>query len=135
MDASRVKFDLGIAIGGGSPSNLVNGSQDNSFWWTNATGDGTGFIAFDFGSPRIVDAFRWLQQTNNAHGIWRLEGSNNNADWLQIGQDFTLQGSVANQAGFFWLPNESAYRYYRLRHMSGSRSQTPYLWEIEFRIV
>ena len=68
-----------IAIGGGSPSNLVNGSQDNSFWWTNATGDGTGFIAFDFGSPRIVDAFRWLQQTNNAHGIWRLEGSNNNA--------------------------------------------------------
>lgn len=124
-----------ITTGGGALSDLVNGALANSYWWTNATGNGTGYLTFDFGSAKVIDAFRWLQETTHSHGTWRFEGSNDNSSWTQIGSDFTLQGDPNNHGGFYWFSNTTAYRYYRLRHMSGSRSQTPYLYEIEFRIV
>ena len=124
-----------ITAGGGSPSNLVDGSQADSYWWVTATGNGTAYLTFDFGSAKTIDAFRWYQNNTVSHGTWRLEGSNDNSSWTQIGSDFTLFADTSNSGGFFWFNNSTAYRYYRLRHMSGSRNQNPYLREIEFRIV
>ena len=123
-----------ITAGGGSPSNLVDGSQADSYWWVTATGNGTAYLTFDFGTAKIIDAFRWYQDNGTSHGTWRLEGSNDNSNWTQIGSDFTLRAATSNSGGFFWFSNSTAYRYYRLRHMSGSRQQNPYLREIEFRI-
>lgn len=129
-----------ITTGGGAPSNLVDGSQADSYWWTNGTGNGTGYITFDLGSSKIVDGFRLYESSRTAHGVWRFEGSPDNSSWTQIGADFTLYGEVAgtvltDQGGIFIFANTTAYRYYRLRHMSGSRSQAPYIREIEFRVT
>lgn len=123
-----------ITAGGGSPSNLVDGSQADSYWWVTATGDGSAYLKFDFGSAKVIDGFRWYQNNGVSHGTWRLEGSNDDSAWTQIGSDFTLHADTGNSGGFFWFSNSTAYRYYRLRHMSGSRQQNPYLREIEFRI-
>lgn len=125
-----------ITAGGGTPSDLINGSLADSYWWTNATGNGTAYLTFDFGSARTIDAFRWYQDnTGIDQGTWRFEGSNDNSSWTQIDSDFTLTAKTRDEGCIQYFTNATAYRYYRLRHMSGSRSQTPYLREIEFRIL
>lgn len=116
-----------ITTNGGSPSVLVDGSQGDSYFWNGATGDGTGWLKFDFVDKYAVDQITWTQSAGNLQGIWRIEGSNDNATWTQIGADFTLTTGIFNCA------NTTAYRYYRLRHMSGSRSGGIYQREIEFR--
>lgn len=121
-----------ITAGGGAPQDTVDGSQANSYWWTNATGTGVGWLTFDFGSgaSKVIDQLRLYQDTTQSHGIWRFEGSNDNLLWTQCGVDFTLQAFAAIP-----VPNTTGYRYYRLRHMSGSRSQTPFIREFEFKIA
>ncbi len=118
-----------IATGGGTISGLVDGSLIDNYWWTSATGDGSGYIKFQLPSPWIIDEFIWRQDTTNTHGTWRLEGSNDDATWTQVGVDFTLRPGVNSPGN----PSRTAYSYYRLRHMSNSRSSAPYLKEIIFR--
>lgn len=121
-----------ITAGGGAPGDTVDGTLTNSYWWTNATGNGTAWLTFDFGvgASKVIDQLRLYQDTAQSHGTWRFEGSNDNSTWTQCGVDFTLQAFYAIP-----VPNTTGYRYYRLRHMSGSRSQTPYIREFEFKIA
>lgn len=128
--ASITVTSSGITAGAGSPSALVDGSQSNTYWWQNGTGNGTQWIKFDFGSGNdwIINEFRWYQDVIASHGTWRLEGSNDDSSWTQIGSDFTLAAGMIKPGA-----NTTAYRYYRLRHMSGSRVTTPFNREIEFK--
>lgn len=118
-------------VGFGTLSTLVDGSLSNGWFFNGATGDGTGWILFDFGSGNsfIIDEFIWKQQNTATHGVWKFEGSNDNSSWTQIGSDFTLTAGLVQPGG----ANNTAYRYYRLRSMSGTRSASPYLYEILFR--
>ena len=126
-----------IIEGGGSMTALINGTMADSYYWTNVTGDGSGWIKFDFGSgvSKVIDEFNWYQDISSAQGTWRFEGSNDNSSWTQCGSDFTLNDSTAGSGTAFSVSNTTAYRYYRLRHMSGARNNAPYLREIEFKIV
>ncbi|NMD21068.1 MAG: discoidin domain-containing protein [Verrucomicrobia bacterium] len=118
-------------VGFGTLSSMVDGSNSNSWYFNGATNDGTNWITFDFGSGAalVIDEFVWKQQNTVTHGVWRLEGSNDNSSWTQIGSDFTLRNGVNRPGG----TSNTGYRYYRLRAMSGSRSASPYLYEIQFR--
>lgn len=120
-----------ITAGGGSLSGLVDGSQANDYFFATATGNGTGWLKFDFGSGAswVIDEFIWRQHNNTSHGTWRWEGSNDDSTWTQIGSDFTLRSGLNQPGG----TSTTGYRYYRLRHMSGSRSTSPFLREIQFR--
>lgn len=120
-----------LATGGGALSGLVDGSEANNYYWTNATGNGTGFIKFDFGvgASWIIDEFIWRQNNAASHGTWRFEGSNDDSNWAAIGVDFTLVPGIIRPGN----PSSAAYRYVRLRHMSGARSSSPWLREIRFR--
>lgn len=121
----------GITAGGGNPTQLLNGAYDNSYWWTNAANNGTQWMKFDFGSGNawVIDAINLIQNVNASHGVWRLEGSNDDSTWTQVGVDITLQ----RNENVFGNPDKDAYRYYRIRAISGNRSQSPYLQEMEFR--
>lgn len=123
-----------LTAGAGTPSQTVDGSLSNAYWWTAVAGNGTAWLTFDFGSgnSKIIDQFRLFQDSSSSHGVWRWEGSPDNATWTQCGLDFTLAGSTAPLATI--VPNATAYRYYRLRHMSGTRSSGPFIREFEFRI-
>ena len=122
---------ISLTTGGGTLSGLIDGTSGNNYYWTNATGDGNASLKFDFGSGAswIIDEFIWKQDNSATHGTWRLEGSNDDSTWTQIGSDFTLRPGL-NRPG---NPSNAAYRYCRLRHMSGSRSGSPWLREIMFR--
>lgn len=115
----------------GNVNTLIDGAITNSYFFNGIASTGNEWITFDFGSGNayVVDEFIWKQQNTTGHGVWRLEGSNNNSSWTQIGSDFTLNGGMVKPGG----ANDTAYRYYRLRAMSGSRSASPYLYEIHFR--
>ncbi len=123
--------ETNIATGGGSLSGLIDGSLANDYYFASGTGNGTGWLKFDFGSGSawVIDEFLWWQNSAYTHGTWRLEGSNDDSSWTQIGSDFTLCSGLNQPGG----NNDTPYRYYRLRHMSGSRSSSPWLREIQFR--
>jgi hypothetical protein len=116
-----------IAASGGSVGALIDGATSDSYFWAGGTGDGSGYLKFDFTDKYLVDQIIWYQSSGTTQGTWRLEASNDNATWTQVGADFTLT------AGVFNFANAVAYRYYRLRHMSGARSGGIYQREIDFR--
>lgn len=118
-------------VGFGTLSSMVDGANANNYFFNGVASNGTGWLTFDFGSGKsyVIDEFIWKQQNTTGHGVWRLEGSPDNTNWTQIGSDFTLTGGIIQPGG----ANSTAYRYYRLRAMSGSRSSGPYLYEIVFR--
>lgn len=118
-------------VGFGSLSGLVDGSLANNYFFNSASNDGSNWLRFDFGSGNsyVVDEFMWKQQNLTVHGVFRLEGSNDASSWTQIGSDFNLTGGLIKPGG----ANNVAYRYYRLRGISGSRNSGPYLYEIQFR--
>lgn len=121
----------GLTTGGGALSNLVDGSQANAYWWQAGANNGTQFLKFDFGVgvTKTINQIRWYQDVLAYHGVWVLEGSNDDATWDTFGSGFTLGH------GMFDVPNANPYRYYRLRALSGNRVTTPYNREIEFKIA
>lgn len=127
-----------INAGAGAPTALLNGTQADTYFFslTGATGNGTAYLKFAFGSAKVIDAFKWYQSTGANHNVWRWEGSNDDSNWTQIGTDFLLGGGAfgGTSTSEFIFGGTTAYSYYRLRHMSGNRTNNPWLREIEFRI-
>lgn len=127
-----------LTAGGGSvPSNLVDGAFANnstdSYAVAVAEAASGKVIKFDFGvgaSIKITEA-KWYQQDTTSHGSWRWQGSNNDADWTDIGVAFTLGGATL-QTQTQLSGNVTGYRYYRLLGVSGNFSDTPWNQEVEF---
>lgn len=123
-----------ISIVNGTLAALVDGSNGSQIWMNDATGNGTAWMAFDWGSglSARIDGFRWKQSNSTAQGLWNFEGSNDGSSWTALSTNLSLGGATSTDYTF---TNANFYRYYRLRHMSGSRSSSPYITELEFRIV
>lgn len=122
-----------ISFGAGVASTLVDGNTvANALYFNSAAGDGSAYIKFDVGvgNSAVIDAFRWVQSTNASHNTWQFEGSNNDSDYDNL-HSLILGGATTEEHTF---TNSTPYRYYRLRHISGSRSNSPWLREIEFKI-
>lgn len=121
-------------LGGGTINNVVDGviglnTVDACFF---NSGQSTREIKFDFASGKIITGFAWLQDTDNSHGTWVLEGSNDDSTYTGVGGSFTLGGICVATVTF---SNSTSYRYYKLRQTSGSTSSTPWLLEIDFKIA
>jgi len=107
--------------------NLLANNTSESNWWNTATGNGTGFITLDFGTPRRIEGYR-LRGDGYSHGIWSIEGSNDNTDY-----DVLFEGVLRSGTSVpICFRNKEYYRYYRLRHMSGQRLNAPWLNEMYF---
>ena len=118
-----------------NPSNLVDGAAGNnttdSADMQNAQTDAV--ITFDLGSKHCITAFAWEQNNSTGQGNWDFEGSNDNASWTGIAANFSLVNGTAFRELTF--TNANAYRYYRLKQVSGSTSSSPWLHEIYFKLV
>jgi hypothetical protein len=100
----------------------------------NAVTDGK--ITFDFGNPRVIDAFIWWQGGALSHGIWRWYGSNDNVAFVATGNTFDLHGPSTGAGVEYLEPhgNTTAYRYWQLRQISGTAAASLDA-EIWFRIA
>jgi len=121
--------------GGGSPSELVDGSYADSFWYSAwpASGEWTKWD-FGVGVSKLITEAKWYQDDPTSHGTWQWQGSNNDADWTNIGSPFTL-GGTTTQTQTELSGNTVGYRYYRQYGISGDWATAPYIREIEFKIA
>ncbi|UCI22632.1 hypothetical protein FJ970_32385 (plasmid) [Mesorhizobium sp. B2-1-8] len=94
-------------------------------------GESTKDSKFDLGTGKILTGLHWLQDGTNLHGTWVFEGSNDDSTYTGQGSSFTLGGALITEVTW---SNSTAYRYYKLRQISGSTSTRVNL-ETEFRIT
>jgi hypothetical protein len=124
----------GVSVSG-SAVDLVNGVQGNTFFFNNATITSSFIVKFDFTAigAIVIDEAKWYQDIATAEGVWKWQGSIDNATWADIGASFTLGGATV-QTQSTLNGNTTPYAYYRLQGVSGSTSNAPWLREIEFKI-
>lgn len=118
----------------GSVANLIDGSLTALTAYFNVVSNA--WMKFDFGTPRLFDAFKWYQSNAQNHGNWKWRGSNDDASYVDLGAPFLLEGltggagwEIAQPAG-----NTTKYRYWLAQQISGGTSSGPYTYEIEFKI-
>jgi hypothetical protein len=117
-------------VGGGAVTQLVDGSQANSFWWNN--GQSGREVRFDFGTPKWVVGAKWYQDSSGTHGTWKWQGSPDGSAWTDIGATFTLGGTL--QVISEPSVNTATYRYYRMLQTAGTTASSSFDREIEFLI-
>jgi hypothetical protein len=118
----------------GAPSVLVNGSLNTELSWNAAAATGN-WVQFDLGAAVLVQQARFWLDRVSAQGDWKLQGSPDASAWTDLSGAVTLGATAANQpfvTPFFATANTTDYRYYRLLGVSGSRTNSPYVLEVEF---
>ncbi len=121
-----------VTTSGGSSSgtvaNLVDGTTSGNPFFSGAV-----TFKFDLGSAKVIKQARWKQTNSTAHGLYKWQGSTDDASYADIGSAFTLGGESVNHHDEL-LGNDSAYRYYKLTPTTGSMSASPDIQEVEFFI-
>lgn len=102
-------------------NNYFSGASDYVITWD-----------YGFGNLRRITEFRLRQQYGASHGTWAIEASNDASVWTTL-SSFALGAAGAVTEYPFTNPN--AYRYYRLRQVSGASSNGPYVYQFEFKIA
>jgi hypothetical protein len=110
------------------------GSSTNSTTYYQWSGASAGaWFKFDFGTAkRITEANVYGVGTAVALGTWKYQGSPDNSTWTDIGSSFawtTNTNTITDLSA-----NTTAYRYYRLLHVSGTINNAQ-LGEFEFKIA
>ncbi|MBZ9710483.1 hypothetical protein LB543_27675 [Mesorhizobium sp. ESP7-2] len=136
---SSITVTTTATLGGGTINNLIDGgfaANSTDACWFNS-GQTLREVKFDFGAgvQKIIDGFRWVQDTHSDHGTWVFEGSNDDSTYTTIGSSFALGGGGIVKYFFFSATNTTAYRYYKLRQIAGATASGPWLKEIQFRIA
>ncbi len=105
------------------PDNAVAEDEDTTIWHdlTNASG---GWWKLDMGSQVTADRVRVLRDTYTA--TWQLAGSNNDADWTDIGSPVVTIASSDDTVDF---PSAETWRYWRL-----TNSEATYFTIAEFEL-
>ena len=126
-----------ITVADGNVSKLVNSNFSSNagggFYWTPGGNNSGDTIIFDLGSgnSKIYTGAKWYQENTASHGNWVWQGSNDNSSYTDLNSGFNLGGATTVTQE--WT-NTTAYRYIRLRGVSGSRSDSPWNHEVEFRV-
>lgn len=124
----------------GDNQDLADGSYASVAGFASVTASGH-WMKYDFTSAFNITEALWLQSTNNTHGNWKWQGSNDNSAWTDIGTDFSLGGGTVHEVNGYLTrhtqlnANTSSYRYYRLLGVSGSVAPAPFLVEMFFKLV
>lgn len=111
-------------------SKLINGLNDYDCAF-HATAVSGHWLKFDFTEKIIITEVTYTQLNSFSHGVWQIQGSNDDSNWDNIGSSFTLGGGttqvITTPSG-----NVTGYRYYRLAGVSGNASDNPNIFELKF---
>jgi hypothetical protein len=118
-----------ISFAAGSMNSLIDGSR-GGFAYFNTQAAVNKYMKFDFQSFVQIDEFTWYQQNATSHGVCAFQRSLDNVNWFTIGT-LTFGGGTTVVTTFD--PTHVG-RYWRLFWTSGTISNSPYVYEIEFKI-
>lgn len=123
----------------GVPENLVDGAfnQNSTNSMTMGTGGWSvgGRLKFDFGTAgKVIDEFKWYQNTTDTHGTWKFRGSPDGVNFTDVGSSFSLGGTNGTQIVTAPNGNTTAYHVYALELVSGTPSNLCFVEEVEFKI-
>jgi hypothetical protein len=126
----------GVTVGG-NINHFINGTYANEAWLT--AGASVGYLQFDFGSgnSRYIDEVKWYQNVVSNQGQWKLQGSNDGANFTDVSDVFPSNpgSSATTTIPVTWITAVTAYRYYRITKTgTGTTSSSPWVQEIEFKI-
>lgn len=110
-----------------------------STYWQPANNSLPAWIKYDFGSAVTIRSY-WMKSNYSSFGVtpntaptqWYLEGSNDNASWINLGavdnRDFN------QQTGVYQVESPGSYRYYRLTVTAnnGASNQQMRIGELRF---
>ena len=126
------------AVGGGTPSNLVDGdfgaNSTDAMDMANGHAVSGLYIRFQYGVSTKITEAKWYQQNTASLGTWKWQGSNDASAWTDIGSQFTL-GGATTQTQTELSTNTNGYLYYQLIGVSGnwaSGAARPFILEVEF---
>ena len=94
-------------------------------------------MKFDFGTPRVIDAFKWYQSNNSNHGTWKWQGSDDDSVLRRRRQLVHARWTDRRRHEGIYAPlsgNPSAYRYWKMVQVERHHQRRPVLYEIEFKI-
>ena len=120
---------------------LINGNQSangsNAMWWNpdGATVSSSMHVTFDLGSgnSKIYQGAKWYTHNSSNHGNWVWQGSQDNSSYTDLSAGFALGGSTGSHEQTW--SNTTAYRYIRLRGVSGTINQNTWHTEVEFKVA
>lgn len=117
----------------GNLSDLLNGNNTTGpgAIMPGGAGDGSAYMKFQLSAARFINGIKFYQSDTSSHGVWRWEWSDDNATWTQLGADFNLGGAATSEHLLAGVTG--SHIWWRMRHMSGVRATSPFLWEIEFK--
>lgn len=129
---------IGVTLGGSwyntSTACLVNGSIiDNCNAFAGGSVSSSQYITFTFPQANVITEARYILSSATAQGTWKWQGSNDNSSYTDIGSSYSTPASTT--VTFTTLSaNTTAYKYYRMIGVSGTSSNSPWLYEFEFKI-
>ena len=113
----------------------ANGS--NALWWQPNGGTVTSsfHITFDLGSgnSKIYTGAKWYTANASNHGNWVWQGSQDNTTYVDLSGSFALGGSTGAHEQTW--SNTTAYRYIRMRGVSGTINHDTWHTEAEFKVA
>ena len=114
------------------------GNSTNYAWYfdTGNTVSSSDNITLDLGSgnSKIYTGVKMYQHSNANCGTWIWQGSQDNSSYTDLSGNITWGGEASPHVNEYTWENSTAYRYIRIRGVSGSTSNSPWQKEVEFRI-
>ena len=110
-----------------SPSKLNDGVANTSYYWIGTTA--INWIKIAFKEAKVAHGFRWYIGSSTYYPkTFTVSGSNDGANWVQLGDTFT--GTSATGWQEFAFTNTTAYIYYKIDILTANSSQL-YISEVE----
>lgn len=121
-------------IGAGSVTTFIDGLPTGTYF-ANGLDTSLHWMKFDFGSGRAKCVYGIVITMSGAQsqGVWKIQGSNNDSDWTDIGSSFTYGSSTPQTVSL--SGNTTDYRYYKFQGVSGTTSHLKNTLEIDFKYI
>ncbi len=132
---SYANFGLNGAI-----ANWIDGSNndntENAWYFNNIVTITSDFrIVFDLGSgnSKIYTGAKMIQHSHSSSGgVWVWEGSNDNSSYTTLSSNFTWGLNASTETVNTWS-NNTAYRYIRIKGVSGQTNTGPWQLDMQFQ--
>ena len=118
----------------GSAANLINTySTTQDTYFTASQAAASKHITIEIPAAKVINTLRFRQQTSTTHGVWDIETSTNGSTWVTRASNITLGGDP--DSVYALTIDQTAYSFIRLVGVSGTMSNSPWIYDIDISVT